>query len=194
MTAAIEANAEMTARWVKAPERLETARLVLRRPLRDDAEAVFERYASDREVSRYLAWRLHESPETTRAFLEFSDAEWMRWPAGPYLVESRDDGRLLGGSGFAFETPYRASIGYVFARDAWGQGFATEAVLAQVEVAQAMGLARLYALCHVEHAVSTRVLEKAGFAKEGVLRRHLEFPNLGDGGPADVFCYARVFV
>ena len=184
----------MTTGTRKAPERIETSRLILRRPRVQDAEEVFARYAGDREVSRYLAWRLHESPATTRAFLEFSDAEWERWPAGPYLVESREDGRLLGGSGFAFETPYRASTGYVFARDAWGQGFATEVVRAQVEIARAMGLARLYALCHVDHAASTRVLEKSGFTQEGVLRRYLEFPNVGTGGPADVFCYAWIFV
>src|SRR5512134_1638947 len=112
----------------KAPERVETDRLILRRPRLADAEAVFARYASDREVSRYMAWRLHESPDTTRLFLQFSDDEWTRWPAGPYLVESRADGRLLGGTGFAFETPYRASVGYVLAKDAWGRGFATEAM------------------------------------------------------------------
>jgi RimJ/RimL family protein N-acetyltransferase len=183
----------MTTRTRKAPERIETARLILRRPRVQDAEEVFARYASDREVSRYLAWRLHESPATTRAFLEFSDAEWERWPAGPYLVESREDGRLLGGSGFAFETPYRASTGYVFARDAWGQGYATEALLAEVEVAWAMGVVRLYAVCHVDHVASTRVLEKARFRKEGVLQRYLEFPNLDAGGPADVWCYSRIF-
>ena len=177
---------------MKAPEQFETERLVLRRPRVDDAERVFATYASDLEVSRYLAWRLHQSPSTTRSFLEFSDDEWQRWPAGPYLVESRADGRLLGGTGFAFETHYRASTGYVFAREAWGQGYATEAVNAIVEIGKQIGLIRLYALCHVDHDKSARVLEKTGFACEGVLQRYLEFPNLAPGAPADVRCYARV--
>jgi RimJ/RimL family protein N-acetyltransferase len=176
----------------KAPERVETDRLVLRRPTVADADRVFERYASDVEVSRYLAWRLHESPAMTRRFLEFSDAEWERWPAGPYVIESRANGRLLGGTGLAFETSYRASTGYVLARDSWGQGYATEAVRAVVEISRNVGLARLYALCHVDHVKSARVLEKTGFAREGVLQRYLEFPNLAPGSPADVFCYARV--
>ncbi len=177
---------------MKAPERFETERLVLRRPQLDDAELVFSTYASDREVSRYLAWRLHQSPDTTRSFLEFSDDEWQRWPAGPYLIESRADGRLIGGTGFAFETHYRASTGYVFARDAWGQGYATEAVNAIVEIGKDIGIVRLYALCHVDHARSARVLERAGFTCEGVLQSYLEFPNLAPGEPADVHCYARV--
>ena len=175
-----------------APQRVETDRLILRRPTVNDASLVFERYASDVEVSRYLAWRLHDSADTTRQFLEFSDAEWERWSAGPYLIESREDGRLLGGTGLAFETSYRASTGYVLARDSWGRGYATEAVRAMVEVSQAIGLVRLYALCHVDHDKSARVLEKAGFTKEGVLHRYLEFPNLAPGAPSDVFCYARL--
>lgn len=177
----------------KAPERVETERLVLRRPTVDDAQAVFDCYASDVEVSRYLAWRLHQSSEMTRSFLEFSDAEWTRWPAGPYLIESRADGRLLGGTGLAFETSYRASTGYVIARGDWGRGYATEAVQAMVDVSRQVGVVRLYALCHVDHCKSARVLEKTGFAREGILQKYLEFPNLAPGNPSDVYCYARLF-
>jgi ribosomal-protein-alanine N-acetyltransferase len=104
---------------VKAPERVETPRLVLRRPRVADADAVYERYASDEDVSRYLAWHRHTSPDVTRRFLQWSDTEWERWPAGPYLIEKKDSGELIGGTGYAFETRYRASTGYVLAKDAW---------------------------------------------------------------------------
>ena len=177
---------------MKASEQVETKRLILRRPRLRDAEAIFDRYASDPEVTRLLSWPRHESVEATRAFLEFSDAEWERWPAGPYLVESREDGRLLGGTGFGFETDYRAATGYVFARDAWGQGYATEALGAVVGIAREVGIVRLYALCHVENPASWRVLEKCGFTREGMLRRHSEFPNLRPEGPCDVLCYGLV--
>src|SRR5262249_46048648 len=120
------------------------------------------------------------------------DLEWQRWPAGPYLIESRDSGRLLGGTGLGFETPYRAATGYVLARDAWGSGYATEALRAVVEVASGVSIQRLYALCHPGHEASRRVLEKCGFAREGLLRRYSEFPNLLAGQPGDVLCYARI--
>ena len=73
----------------RAAERIETARLVLRRPGGADAEAIFSSYASDPEVTRYLAWPRHLTIEATRRFLEFSDDEWTRWPAGPYVIEER---------------------------------------------------------------------------------------------------------
>jgi len=178
---------------MKGPERIETARLVLRRPLAADAEAVFSRYASDPEVTRLLSWPTHRSIDETRAFLAFCDDEWARWPAGPYLIETRADTRLIGGTGFAFETPWRAATGYVLAREAWGLGFATESLAAVLGVAPALGLRRLHALCHPDHVASRRVLEKCGFGREGLLRNHSELPNLRPGEASDMLCYARVF-
>ena len=61
------------------------------------------------------------------------------------------------------------------------------------DLAPSCGVRRLYAICHTEHAASSRVLEKGGFTREGVLRRHSIFPNLSADDPADVFCYAVTF-
>jgi ribosomal-protein-alanine N-acetyltransferase len=178
-------------------ERVETPRLILRKPVCGDAEAIFARYASDREVTRLLGWPRHASLDATRDFLEFSDAEWVRWPVGPYLIECRQDGRLLGSTGLAFETSECAMTGYVLARDAWGKGYATECLRAVVNVAREVGVARVYALCHVENPASWRVLEKCGFVWEGIWPRHTRFPNLGQPNPdhealCDVVRYARI--
>ena len=171
-------------------EQFETARLVLRRPVAADAEAIFERYASDVEVTRYLSWPRHRTIADTHAFLEFSDAEWHRWRCGPLLAFSRVDGTLLGSSGLGFEPNHHAVTGYVFARDAWGRGYATEVLHAMVDLAAAMSVVRLSATAHVDHRASWRVMEKCGFEREGVLRRHTVFPNLSIE-PADVVIYSR---
>ncbi|MCX6634283.1 MAG: GNAT family N-acetyltransferase [Acidobacteria bacterium] len=178
---------------MKGHERIETARLVLRRPTAADAEAIFSRYAGDPEVTRFLSWPTHLTTDETRGFLGVSDAEWQRWPAGPYLVECRQTGVLLGGTGLSFETRVRVMTGYVLAKDAWGFGFATETLGAMVALAHRLGVRRLYALCHPDHPASTHVLEKGGFAREGLLRRYAPFPNLPPADPGDVLCYARVF-
>lgn len=176
----------------RAPETIDTPRLALRRPHDADAEAIFTRYAADPEVTRYVGWPAHTSVDDTRAFLRFSEEHWERWPAGSYLAWSRADGTLLGSTGLLFETPLRAMTGYVFARDAWGRGYATEALAAMVEVARAAGVLRLFALCHADHRASARVLEKCGFSLEGTLRRYAEFPNLRPGEPQDTRCYATI--
>lgn len=113
---------------------------------------------------------------------------------GPDLIRSREAGALLGGTGFGFETQYRAVTGYVLARDAWGFGYATEALNAIAGMAPALGIRRLYALCHPDHHASQHVLEKGGFDREGLLRAYGESPNLRPGMPADTLCYARTFL
>jgi [ribosomal protein S5]-alanine N-acetyltransferase len=166
---------------LKAPPTIATPRLVLTQPDARDAEAIFERYASDPDVTRYVGWPRHRSSADTRAFLAFSAGEWERWPAGPYLIRSRGDGLLLGGTGLAFETPQHAVTGYVLAKDAWGKGYATEALEAMVALARQLGVERLSALCHPEHHASWHVLEKCGFARDDTWSGQAEFPNLAPG-------------
>jgi ribosomal-protein-alanine N-acetyltransferase len=152
---------------MRARERVETDRLVLRKPHLQDAEAIFHRFAADPEVVRFVSWPRHQTVEATRTFLEFS-------------------------TGLSFETPSRAATGYVFAKEEWGNGYATEALRAITQVARDCGVVRLYALCHVEHGPSWRVLEKCGFVREGVLHRYSDFPNLTPGEACDVACYALI--
>jgi RimJ/RimL family protein N-acetyltransferase len=170
---------------------LQTPRLVLRRPRESDAAEVFRRISSDPEVTRLVGWPKHTTVAETQAFVSFAEVEWVKWRVGPLLITSRDNGALLGSTGLAFETPYRASTGFVLARDAWGVGFASEALSAIVNIAAALAVERLYALCHVEHEKSVRVLERCGFEREGILRKYLVFPNLGVSEAQDVYCYAR---
>jgi len=175
----------------RGPERIETTRLIVRRPVASDAATIFARYASDPEVTKFLGWPTHRSLDDTRGFLKFSDIEWKRWAVGPYLLEAHD-GRLLGSTGLSLETASRASTGFVLAKDSWGMGYATEALQTMTIVARSMNVRRVYAICHVDHHTSAHVLEKCGFEREGILRAYAEFPNLAPGEPDDVCCYGLV--
>ena len=55
---------------MKPPEIFTTERLRLRPPSVSDAETVYNTYATDTEVTRYLMWQPHKSIEETRAFLK----------------------------------------------------------------------------------------------------------------------------
>lgn len=176
---------------MRAPESFSTARLRMRRPTIADAPEIYARYASDPEVTRFMGWPRHLSVADSEGFVRWSDAVWAVAPAGPYLIEEVATGALIGSTGLDLEAPWRAATGYVLARGAWGRGFATESVLAMVALAEALQLPRLYAVCHVEHRASSRVLQKGGFVFEGILKRYIVFPNHGDAGPSDVECWAR---
>lgn len=45
---------------MKAPESKNTTRLLLRKPRMDDAEEIFDRYASDDAVGEFLSWPMHD--------------------------------------------------------------------------------------------------------------------------------------
>ena len=175
---------------MKAPIQLKTTRLILRQPRMSDAADIFERYATNAEVTKFVGWPRHRSVRDTEDFLRFSAQEWDEWPAGPYLIVSRKDGQLLGSTGFGFQTPHEAMTGYVLAKDAWGKGLATEAVMAMVKVAIRIGVSRLFALCHPEHLPSRRVLEKCGFLRDEISKPTVEFPNLSPGVRQEALCYA----
>ena len=168
----------------------ESARLRYRPPVAADADAIFARYASDPDVTRYLGWPRHQSVADTRRFLEWSEADGAQWPVSRLLIEATDDGRLVGGTGLTFESSTSASTGYVLAKDAWGQGYATEALIAMTRLADALGVTRLFALCHPEHRASAHVLEKGGFVLNAT-SIPASFPNLGDGGVGEALMYLQ---
>ena len=178
---------------MKAAEFIETERLILRRPVEGDAQRVFACFSNDAAVTRYLGWSRHQTVAQARGFLDLSDISWAKWRGGPYVIESRATKEMLGTSGFAFEVPHEAIVGYALAKKAWGQGHATEALTALVNTGREMGLSRLYAHCHPDHGASSHVLEKCGFVLLGRLPQHSVFPNLNNAVPNDVLLYSLRF-
>jgi RimJ/RimL family protein N-acetyltransferase len=88
--------------------------------------------------------------------------------------------------------PHGVELGYVLGRANWNHGYMTEAV--QTVTAWLPGqpeIYRVWAVCDVDNSGSARVLEKAGFQREGILRRWTMHPNAG-AQPRDCLCYARV--
>jgi [ribosomal protein S5]-alanine N-acetyltransferase len=177
---------------VKLPERIETARLVLRRPLAGDAEAVFSGWASDAIATRFMSWPRHRSVADSQAFLDFSDDEWDTWPAGPYVIELGSTGGLIGSCGFAFRERELAEVGYIIARGEWGQGYATESLMAQIDAAASLAPVTLEAAVHPDNGASLRVLTKCGFAPDGAPSVAAVFPNLAGSGRVLAVRYARV--
>ena len=87
------------------------------------------------------------------------------------------------------ETPGTAGIGYWLVPDARGGGRATRAVglLARWALAEA-GVVRVEAHVEAGNHASQRVLERAGFRREALLRSYLAFPTRR----ADALVYALV--
>ena len=93
----------------------------------------------------------------------------------PYVIEDTADGSILGGLTLRHFDPMRAviEVGYWLFPNARGRGLATHAVRAVAREAFSSGLWRVEAHVRVGNEASDRVLERAGFTREGVKRRFL---------------------
>jgi RimJ/RimL family protein N-acetyltransferase len=171
------------------PESVQTRRLLLRKPLPKDADAIFHTYAQDREVTRYLVWSPHSSIEVTRQFIADCENRWSDGKAFPYAITRKPDRELLGMIEFR-PNGHRVDFGFVLARPHWGQGLMPEAISALVSILLAQpSIYRVEATCDFENKASARALEKAGLSREGLLRRNIIHSNISTE-PRDSFLYA----
>ncbi len=154
---------------------LATARLRLR-PWQPDDRAWFVALRADPEVSRFLGDGQPQPAGEASAEFEWASSEWARVGLGPWAVEERSTGMRVGYVGLPLwreGAPEEAvEIGYGYARDAWGKGYATEAAAAAIRWAfEVRRLDSLVALTAPENHASQRVLAKLGFTQDGDFER-----------------------
>jgi len=121
---------------------LETERLVLRLPSPEDAAMAAE-YIVDPEVMRYIGGETappEEAPATVERWLD----RWEQDEIGPFMLERRSDGVVVGRVGFLVwdtrdwhqctfaegDAHAQPELGWTLVRAHWGQGYATEAAIA----------------------------------------------------------------
>ena len=78
------------------------------------------------------------------------------------------DPRLVGACGLGRRPSGAVEMGYWIARAHWNRGFATEAGMALLDIAEALALPRLEASYFIDNPASGRVLEKLGFLPTGI--------------------------
>ena len=133
-------------------------------------------YATDPEVARYVLWDPHRSLADTRAFLRDLRARARRGYPSSWAVVLKETGAVIGTIGFIwYSTDNRsAELGYSFSRQYWNHGYATQALRAVCrECFRSLPLNRLEAQYDLRNPASGRVMEHAGFRREGVLRERI---------------------
>lgn len=155
---------------------LETDRLVLRELAEDDFEAVHA-YGADPEVVEYVPWGPNTEQDThdflARTIESAAADPRLEWVLG---VVPKESGRLIGAVGLHIKPldQGKAMLGYAYAREAWGRGYATEAARAMLRLGfDVLDLRRIYATCDPDNAASAGVLRKVGMIHEGVLRHDM---------------------
>jgi RimJ/RimL family protein N-acetyltransferase len=176
---------------IEPPNVIATSRLVLRRPRLSDADDIFDNYAADPEVTRFVTWWPYKDRSDVRPFLQSCLARWDSGEEYSWAITQTQEDRVIGMIACRVRE-HAADIGYVLSRRFWSQGYTTEAAKAIVDWAMNLGFVyRVWAVCDVENKRSARVLDKVGMQREGILRRYIVHPNISPV-PRDCFVYSKV--
>ncbi len=162
-------------------------------PIRDGDQSAFVEHLADKEtVDRLLMLPFPYTHEDAQAWVQARLAASRTQPRESHFAVRRADGFLVGGIGFILNGArgaHRAEIGYWLAREYRNRGLITAAVKAVTQYGfEQLELTRIEATAFVGNAASERVLEKAGFSCEGILRGY----HRKHGQPIDVRMYARL--
>lgn len=154
----------------KGTQTIETSRLILRKAQIEDAQPMFNNWASDPEVTKFLTWPTHEKVETAYGVLqmwigEYENLNFYQWmitlkeidePIGSIsVIRQRDD---VG----------QAEIGYCIGRNWWRRGIMSEALAAVIDFLFAeVGMNRIEARHDTNNPHSGGVMKKCGMKYEG---------------------------
>lgn len=154
--------------------RIETDRLILRRFHMDDAQAMFDNWASDPEVTRYLTWPAHSSVAVSQMVMRdwvdgYERSDYYKW-----AITLKGDNRPVGDISVVRKNEDIGSveIGYCLGNPWWGMGMMTEALQAVIGfLIDQAEVNRVVAEHDRNNPASGRVMAKAGMTYEGTLRQ-----------------------
>ena len=144
--------------------------MITLRPLELSDIDDFMVWATDEKVARFCTWEPYASKEDGLNFIKnVLPYPWFM----AICLENRPIGAISVISNLGNDRS-RGELGYVLGSRYWGKGIATQAVklVPDIIFKEWTHLERLEALVDVENVGSQRVLEKAGFQREGVLRKY----------------------
>lgn len=155
-------------------QRIETDRLILRRYVIEDADAMYKNWASDSEVTKFLTWQPHSSVEVSRGIIEnwlkeYSDEKYYQW-----AIVLKDNGNEPIGDISVVHMKEDISmvhIGYCLGRAWWRRGIMSEALKAVMDfMFDTVEVNRVESRHDPMNPNSGKVMQKCGMKYEGTLR------------------------
>jgi [ribosomal protein S5]-alanine N-acetyltransferase len=149
-------------------DELETERLLLRKPQRNDIPAIVTQLG-DWDVAKTLGRVPHPySDDDASEFFDRMETRATEQPDLTFGVTLKAGGTYIGGCGVHLRENEEFELGYWIGKPHWGHGYATEAAGAVTRAAFALfALERLTAGWFEDNPASGRVLEKLGFVPDG---------------------------
>ena len=147
-------------------EELFTDRLLLKPWQTEFAKGMFDNWATDKEVTKFLSWEPHKNIEETLQVVSM----WMgeanyNWciiekssnePVGSISVVKRND------------REFYCEVGYSSSKKVWNKGYMTEALKEVLNFLFSEGYVKIVLKHAIENPASGRVMQKAGMTFQGV--------------------------
>ena len=154
---------------------IKTKRLLLRRFKPEDAEAMFNTWANDERVTRYLTWTPHGTLDVTEYIIDLWIKDYEKENTYQWAIEF--EGKLIGSIG-CVETSEEnecGEIGYCIGYDFWGKGIMTEAAKSVIDyLFSEVNLHRIEILHATQNPASGKVAQNCGLTYEGTKREHFK--------------------
>jgi ribosomal-protein-alanine N-acetyltransferase len=148
---------------------LETERLELRRFAMSDAQAMFERWAHDPQVTRYLMWRAHRDVRDTEDTLRYWESQYHHKDFYEWAILLKGQALPIGSIGVSkVKGQTRVmEFGYCIGRPWWGNGICAEAGKAVLQLMfETVGCTGMIAMYAQGNEASGRVMEKCGMHRK----------------------------
>ena len=150
---------------------LTTERLILRALTADDTQKIFDNWASDPEVPKYMEWNAHENVEVTRHVVDMWLDDYKNENCYRYVIVRKEDGEVMGMIDVVKYIDGVPVVGYCSGKRFWGNGYMTEALKALLEELFGDGYEAVIIYAVNENIGSNRVIQKAGFRFVGAEQR-----------------------
>jgi len=157
----------------KGTQTIETARLILRRAVREDADLMFRNWASDPEVTKYLTWPTHETVEISHQIVDLWISEYEKPNFYQWMIVPKNIGEPIGSISVVSlnDRIEEAEIGYCIGSRWWHRGIVSEALTAVIGyLFTEVGMNRVAAKHDLNNPHSGGVMRKCGMHYEGTNR------------------------
>ena len=153
---------------------LYTERLHLRYITEADTQRIFDCWASDPEVSKYVTWNYHENIDQTKGYVAFILEEYKKADTYRWGIELTATGELIGMIDVVGYHNGEPVLGYCSGKAYWGKGYMTEALKAVDDALFDDGF-DIIRICAVDENIgSNRVIQKAGYIHTAAVTDHFE--------------------
>ncbi|BCQ68534.1 MULTISPECIES: GNAT family N-acetyltransferase [Pseudomonas] len=153
---------------------IRTPRLILRELCPADVPALFAIHSDADAMQWFGTDPITDYPQAEQLLALFASWRSLPNPGTRWAIERHNQPGLLGTCGlFKWNRQWRScAVGFELGRAAQGQGLMTEALEAVVGWGfEHMALNRIEAQVHPRNLASLRLLERAGFVREGLSRQ-----------------------